>query len=255
MEAASRTADTRLDLAIRIETAALQTKPFDHIYLRDLFTPAYYTTLRAMLPATRRYRELRHRQAIRADGRSARRKFYLFPEHIMLLAAPQRAFWWDLSRQLRSRELQDAFKRRFQGALERRFGTSVDALSFYPVPMLLRDLGGYRIGVHSDSMSKAITVQFYLPADASQVHVGTRLHAGRDGDAATRFVQLPFLPGSGYAFAVMRHESWHSVAQTSEQDGERDSLMLTYYVQENAVDWIVERLKRVWLFVAYAARR
>ena len=142
MEAAS-TADTRLDLATRIETAALQTKPFDHIYLRDLFTPAYYAKLLAMLPATRRYRELRHRQASRADGGSARRKFYLFPEHIMLLPAPQRAFWRELSRQLRSSDLQAAFKRRFQGALERRFGKSIDALRIYRVPMLLRDLGGY----------------------------------------------------------------------------------------------------------------
>ena len=255
MTRASSTADTRLDLPLRIETAALQTKPFDHIYLRDLFTPAYYATLLAMLPATRRYRELRHRDAMRADGRSARRKFYLFPEHILLLPAPQRAFWRGLSRQLRSRELQRAFKQRFQRALERRFGKPIDTLSFYPVPMLLRDLGGYRIGIHGDSMSKAITVQFYLPADDSQSHIGTRLHAGRDGEAAARIVQLPFLPASGYAFPVMRHESWHSVAQTSEHDGERNSLMLTYYVQDSAVDWVVERLKRLWLFVVYAARR
>jgi len=141
--AAASTADTRLDLATRIETAALQTKPSDHIYLRDLFTPAYYAKLLAMLPATRRYRELRHRQASRADGGSARRKFYLFPEHIMLLPAPQRAFWRELSRHLRSSDLQAAFKRRFQGALERRFGKSIDALRIYRVPMLLRDLGGY----------------------------------------------------------------------------------------------------------------
>ena len=46
-------------------------------------------------------------------------------------------------------------------------------------------------------MSKAITVQFYLPADESQAHIGTRLHAGRDGEAAARIVQLPFRPASG----------------------------------------------------------
>jgi hypothetical protein len=53
----------------------------------------------------------------------------------------------------------------------------------------------------------------------------------------------------------MRHESWHSVGQTSEADGTRDSLMLTYYVQERAADWLIGRLKRVWLFVAYGLRR
>jgi len=63
--------------------------------------------------------------------------------------------------------------------------------------MLLRDFEGYQIGIHGDSMSKAITVQFYLPADESQAHIGTRLHAGRDGEAAARIIQLPFRPASG----------------------------------------------------------
>jgi hypothetical protein len=207
------------------------------------------------LPATRRYRELRHHQAMRADGRSARRKFYLFPEHVVLLPREQRRFWLALARQLRSRELQDAFKQRFRGALERRFDKPVRALSFYPVPMLLRDLGGYRIGIHGDSMRKAITVQFYLPRDASQAHLGTLLHAGRNGEDAARVVPLQFLPATGYAFPVMRHESWHSVAQTSAADGARDSLMISYQVQDTPATWLMERLKRLWLFIAYGLRR
>ena len=156
---------------------------------------------------------------------------------------------------LRSREVQDAFKRRFRQALERRFGKPIDSLSFYPVPMLLRDFGGYRIGVHGDSTSKAITAQFYLPPDASQAHLGTLLHEGRNGEAATRVVPLAFLPATGYAFPVIRHESWHSVGQTSQGDGERNSLMLSYYVQDTASDWIIERLKRLWLFLVYGVRR
>jgi hypothetical protein len=40
-------------------------------------------------------------------------------------------------------------------ALELRFARSID-LSFYPATMPLRDSRGYRIGVHSDSLSKAL---------------------------------------------------------------------------------------------------
>jgi hypothetical protein len=255
LRTAAPATSARVALAARVETAELQTRPFDHIVMRDLFPPTYYAALVDRLPATKRYRELRHRQAILADGRSARRKFYLFPEHVMLLPGDQRAFWRELSRHLRSRELHDAFKRRFRRALERRFGKPIDSLSFYPVPMLLRDFGGYQIGIHGDSMSKAVTVQLYLPRDASQAQLGTLLHEGRDGEAAARIVPLAFLPATGYAFPVMRHESWHSVAQTSEGDGERNSLMLSYYVQDTASDWVVERLKRIWLFLVYGLRR
>ena len=247
--------DGRLGLAKRVDDTELTTKPFDHVYLRDVVPSTLYATLLGRLPATNRYRELRHRDALRPDGTSARRKFYLFPEHVMLLPAEQRNFWLPVARELRSRGLQDAFKRRFRVALERRFGKSIDALSFYPVPMLLRDFGGYRIGIHGDSMSKAITVQIYLPPDGSQAHLGTLLHEGRNGDAASRIVPLAFLPATGYAFPVIRHESWHSVAQTSEADGERNSLMLSYYVQDRPSDWIIERLKRLWLFLVYGLRR
>src|SRR5262249_2337513 len=146
-------------------------------------------------------------------------------------------------------------KRKFRAALERRFGRGIERLSFYPVPMLLRDLSGYRIGIHGDSLGKAITVQFYLPRDDSQAHLGTILHEGRDGEAARRTKTLGFRPASAYAFPVVYHESWHSVATTSAADGERNSLMLTYYVQEGVFGRLLQRLKRAWLLAAYGFRR
>ena len=94
-----------LDLVGRVESSVPESGPCDHVYLEDLFPPAYYRRLLDHLPETRRYRELRHREAVQADGHSARRKFYLFPEHIMFLPAEQRVFWMELARVLRSREI------------------------------------------------------------------------------------------------------------------------------------------------------
>ena len=244
-----------LDLVARIEARPLQNAPFDHLYLEDVFPPASYDTLLDHLPETRRYRELTHREAMQADGRSARRKFYLFPEQIILLPAAQRAVWLEVSRALRSPALQNAFKHKFRDALERRLGRSIDHLSFYPVPMLLRDFGGYRIGIHCDSIGKAITAQFYLPRDDAQAHMGTILHEARDGEAALRTKTMQFRPATGYAFPVVFRESWHSVARTSAADGVRNSLMLTYYVEENPGRWLVNRVKRFWTLLAYGLRR
>src|SRR4029450_5833306 len=244
-----------LDIVDRVEASALESVPFDHVYLDGVFSRETYDRLLEHLPETGRYRELRHREAIRPDGRSARHKFYLFPEHIALLPPAQRAVWLEVSRVLRSPALQDAFKRKFRRALEGRFSRSIERLTFYPVPMLLRDFGGYRIGIHGDSVSKAITAQLYLPRDGSQAHLGTRFHEGRDGEAARRIKALAFRPATGYAFPVVYHATWHSVAPTSEADGERNSLMLTYYVQNGVVDRLAERAKRLWVFSAYAVRR
>jgi hypothetical protein len=249
------TSTPSVDLVTRVETSALETWPFPHVYMDEVFPPVYYRRLLDQLPETRLYRELTHRDAMQADGHSARRKFYLFPEHVRLLPAAQRTVWMEVSRVLRSRALQDAFKRKFRDALEQRFGRGIERLSFYPVPVLLRDLRGYRIGIHGDSLSKAITVQFYLPRDDSQARLGTILHEGRSDDAARRTKALAFRPATGYAFPVVYHQSWHSVAQTSDADGERNSLMLTYYVQDSVSRWLVQRLKRAWTLVAYGLRR
>jgi hypothetical protein len=252
--ASACTREPSADLVGRVESTPLQTAPFDHIYLEDLFSPEFYRRLLDHLPETRRYRELRHREAMQPDGHSARRKFYLLPEHIMWLPAGQRAFWRELSRALRSRALQEAFKSKFRAALEARFGCSIDRLSFYPVPMLLRDLRGYRIGIHGDSQRKAITVQFYLPRDDSQAGLGTVFHEGRNGPAALRTKRLPFRPATGYAFPVVRHRSWHSVPQTADGIGERNSLMVTYHVQQGALAWLAQRLHRIAVFIGYGLR-
>jgi hypothetical protein len=252
--AAAGTPDPSADLVGRVESTPLETTPFDHVYLEDLFPAGYYQRLLEHLPETRRYRELRHREAMQADGHSARRKFYLLPEHIMWLPAGQRAFWRELSRVLRSRALQDALKSKFRAALEARFGCSIDRLSFYPVPMLFRDLRGYRIGIHGDGRRKAITVQLYLARDDSQAGLGTVFHEGRNGEAALRTKRLPFRPATGYAFPVVRHRSWHSVPQTADGDGERNSLMVTYQVQQGALAWLAQRLHRIGVFIGYGLR-
>jgi hypothetical protein len=253
--ASAGSTDLTRKIAARVEAAPLRTRPFEHIYLEGIFSPAYYQRLIELLPAPGRYREFRHRDAMQPDGHSARRKFYLFPEHLLRLPAEQRAFWAELSRALCSRTLQDTFKRKFRAPLERRFGRSIDRLLFYPVPMLLRDVAGYRIGIHGDSLRKAITVQFYLPRDDSQANQGTILHEGRNGEAARRTTRLSFRPATAYAFPVVYHESWHSVASVSGVGGARNSLMLTYYVQEGLVDRLAQRLGRLWRFIVYPVRR
>lgn len=238
-----------------VDESALEATPFDHVYLDGVFPEALYVRVLEHLPDIRYYRELRHCDAIGPDGRSARRKFYLYPEHIWFLPRRLRAFWLGHTRILRSRELQDAFKRKFKSTLEQRFGRSIDRLTFYPIALLVRDRAGYRISIHSDIPRKAITVQFYLPPDETQVSLGTILHEGLEGEAAGRTRTLAFRPASGYAFPVVEGRSWHSVARVPEGIGERNSLILTYFVQNGPWDWLSHRIKRLLVFIGYGLRR
>jgi hypothetical protein len=238
-----------LDLAAAVECATLQDAPFDHIRMTKLFPANFYRAMLEMFPAEAAFHPLHHHDAMRADGTSTRQRLYLYPESLWRLPRMQRAIWRRVAASLCSAELELAFKQKFRTALEDRFQQEAERIPLYPVPILVRDLPGYRIGVHADTPIKAITVQIYLPGDAAQVHLGTVFHTTPRADQSDRPITMPFLPASGYAFAVRRKESWHSVPQTTEADGERRSIMLTYYTDRELRLKIRRRRQRVGIFL------
>jgi hypothetical protein len=234
------------DLVRVIDRAALRKEPFDHVRLDNIFPDDFYRHMLANLPAASQYHPLFHRDAVTPDGGSTRMRMYLYPELLWRLPGLQRQVWGHISKSLMSPELELAFKRKFRDALEDRFQRPAESIPLYPIPILVRDLPGYRIGIHSDALSKAITVQFYLPSDDRQAHLGTIFHTTKAKDGTDAPLAMQFLPATGYAFAVRRKESWHSAPQTTEADGERRSIMLTYYVdKEHAVK---RRLQRLGIF-------
>jgi hypothetical protein len=228
-----------------VDRSELRKRPFDHIYMEGLFDPQTYQEMLAAMPDRRFYHELRHRDALRADGTSTRLRLYLYPELLWRLPPKQRRVWLPIARALLSRRLEDAFKRKFRPALEERFGKPVEKIRVYPIPILLRDQPGYKISIHSDVPTKAVTVQFYLPPDASQQNIGTIFHEGDKGAKASKTTQMSFMPATGYAFPVSLTKSWHSAAQTTDADGERVSMMVTYYVADSLNTWLKYRLRRV----------
>lgn len=237
-----------LDLAGVVDRVALRHTPFDHIYMENVFPADLYREMLENLPATEKFHQLFHHAAMRADGSSTRLRMYLYPETLGRLPADQRPLWHKVATALCSQELEDAFKRKFRTALEDRFQQPVERIPLYPVPILVRDMPGYRIGIHADVLSKAITVQFYLPKDTAQAHIGTIFHTNNRKDGTDQPLAMQFLPASGYAFAVRKQESWHSAARTSEADGERRSIMLTYYVDDSLKKRARLRLQRAGIF-------
>jgi hypothetical protein len=230
-----------------IERAELRTKPFDHIYMEGVLDPATYDSLLTDMPETQFYHDLKHQDAVRKDGTSTRLRMYLYPELLKRLPKRQRQVWMPVAEALCSPEMELAFKRKFRSALEERFGKKVEKIGLYPIPILLRDQPGYRIGIHSDVKKKAITVQFYLPKDESQRHIGTIFHESNTGEGAERTTQMPFMPSSGYAFPVSLTKSWHSAAATKPEDGERVSMMVTYYVADSLLRLLYWKARRALL--------
>jgi hypothetical protein len=223
--------------------------------MEGLFDPKSYAALLAAMPDRHFYHELRHRDALRPDGSSTRLRMYLYPELVRRLPEKQRKVWLPVARALCSKELEDAFKNKFRATLEKRFAKPAEKIGVYPIPILLRDQPGYKISVHSDVPTKAVTVQFYLPQDDRQRGIGTIFHEGDKGAKAKKVTQMPFMPATGYAFPVSLTESWHSAAETTEADGERVTMMVTYYVADSPRTWLKYRVRRALNFFGWHPER
>jgi hypothetical protein len=81
-------------------------------------------------------------------------------------------------------------------------------------------------------VKKVITTQFYLPEDDSQEPLGTTFYRKDSGGKAHPVHRMPFLPATGYAFAV-NARCWHGVDTVPAQPQPRNSLMLTYYLAKS----------------------
>jgi len=212
-----------------VQTAPADDAPFHHLQFDRVFPDDFYTEMLEAMPVAEDYRAMSGKSKMgssRPDGK------------------PTRAKIWDVAgRILRSKELEAAFVQRLAPGLKRRFGANFQKVQMYPVPILTRDIPGYRIFKHTDSLWKGITVQLYLPPDNSTPHIGTIFHEVLPSGRKPKKAQMPFSPNTGYAFAVADN-TWHSADPVGPEVTTRDSILLTYFVDAGP-----------WRFVRNRARR
>jgi hypothetical protein len=233
-----------------VSAAARDDEPFLHLQLGNVFPPDVYAAMLSAMPVAQDYRPMsgRTKYTRTAGGGGTRTKIDLFPEFIRHLPSAKRPVWRAVGRALRSAELREAFRARLAPALEKRFGSRFRSVGMYPIPILTRDVPGYHIGIHPDTRSKAMTAQLYLPADRSIEHVGTVFHRRTPDGSFQRSTQMAFAPNAGYAFAVGK-DTYHSVDTLGPEVHTRDSILLTYFLDDSALDLARNRVKRFANFV------
>jgi hypothetical protein len=238
-------------VAESVRGARVDDDPFYHLEFDRVFPPEFYAEMLRTMPEDKDYRAMSGKSKMgssRPDGKPTRTKIDLFPEYIRHLPGEKFEIWDVVGRALRSDELRRAIMEKLAPGLRKRFGENFASVGMYPVPILTRDIPGYRIFKHTDSLWKGITVQLYLPSDRSNIDIGTFFHDCLPDGTTPRKKQMPFAPNSGYAFAV-DDRSWHSAKPVGPEVKTRDSILLTYFVDRGLWRTLRNRGRRVGNFV------
>ena len=218
-----------------IDAARAVEKPFFHLEFDRVFPDDIYAQILALMPEATDYRPMHGRSKGHdlADGTHTRVKIDLFPEYIRNLPPEKRALWDVVGRALCSEPVKQAFIRRLAPGLSKRFGADFAKVGMYPIPILTRDIPGYLITPHTDTRWKGITVQLYLPKDDANTDIGTIFHEKLPDGSMPKKAQMRFAPNTGYAFAVGT-DTWHSADPVHNRVKTRDSILLTYFVDQGA---------------------
>lgn len=253
MRAADQLADY---VAQSVDKARAVEKPFFHLEFDHVFPEDIYAKILALMPESRDYRPMHGRSKGHdlADGTHTRVKIDLFPEYIRNLPAEKKALWDVVGRALCSEKVKQAFIRRLAPGLKKRFGDDFAKVGMYPIPILTRDIPGYLITPHTDTRWKGITVQLYLPADDANTDIGTIFHDVLPDGSKPKHSQMRFARNTGYAFAVGT-DTWHSADPVHNRVKTRDSILLTYFVDQGALKVLRNRGKRLGNFVLNEIRQ
>jgi hypothetical protein len=238
-----------------VEAARESETPFHHLVFDRVFPHDVYAAMLTAMPLASDYRPMsgRSKDHDLTNGTPTRVKTDLFPEYIRRLPPEKRAVWDVVGRALCSPEVKLAFMQRLAPGLLRRFGADFAAVGMYPVPVLTRDIPGYKIPPHPDTRWKGITVQFYLPRDDTTAHIGTIFHERLPDGSLPKQMQMKFSPNTGYAFAVA-DDTWHSADTVGPEVKTRDSILLTYFVDAGVLRFLRNRAKRIGNFLGNEIR-
>jgi hypothetical protein len=239
-----------------IDAARAVEKPFFHLEFDRVFPDDIYAKILTLMPEATDYRPMHGRSKGHdlTDGTHTRVKIDLFPEYIRNLPPEKRALWDVVGRALCSEPVKQAFIRRLAPGLSKRFGAEFAKVGMYPIPILTRDIPGYLITPHTDTKWKGITVQLYLPKDDANNDIGTIFHERLPDGSMPKKAQMRFAPNRGYAFAVGT-DTWHSADPVHDRVKSRDSILLTYFVDQGLLRNFRNRGKRLGNFVLNELRQ
>jgi hypothetical protein len=243
--------NAELHVAYQIANAAVRPFPYPHCFVENVFPADFYDEMQRNLPDPTAMIPIEDARQVK--GYKERFVLELHkPEHLDTLPADKRDFWkgvsdWMIGRQSGQLGRFGQFMMsKFAPFVQERFkGQNQSAIKFYDEAYLVEDITNYKIGPHTDSPVKVITMLFYLPKDMSQSHLGTSVYQPKDltfrcpggphypFDWFDRMITMPFKPNSLFTF-VKGDRSFHGVEPVGDPDTRRWLLLFDVFMDQQS---------------------
>jgi hypothetical protein len=217
--------------------------PVQHFFCDRVWPEEVYAEMLRLLPPHDVYKPMNIKEWVNAESVSTRDRCFL-PEILDQLDKKRAAFWRQIWLAMTANSLKRLLFGKFRKDVALRLSMSPDSVESVPAYVgfsLTRDIEDYRISPHPDGWPSVVTAQFYLPADTSQEDLGTSFYAevpwlkrpflGRFQEIK----RMPFLPNSGYAFAVNDlpgHRSLHGRELIKPGAGVRHTILIRWTAEE-----------------------
>lgn len=229
----TQTASTRefaLKMVDRIKTTQIETEPFPHVVIDDIFPSDYYEQIQLNFPSDHQMIPLS--ETGRTGNSYKERLVTLFDEPgFARLTEEQRKFWSHFGGWLYSPEFINGVIQHFWPHVEDRLQAFSQLLGWARVrgdALLISDQTDYAIGPHTDAAHRLITFLFYMPQDDRYKQHGTSIYTPKDPaftckggphypfEPFMREKTIPFTPNKLLMF-VRTDRSFHGVEAIQDQ--------------------------------------
>jgi hypothetical protein len=230
--------DVERQVIENIQTGLVETEPFPHMYVEDIFPRPYYQQMRQHWPDDASLSSLADTNRVYGDKEHYRARSMLMFDKENLAGLPEetRCFWSDMQTWFLGKNLLYAILEKFRPHVESRFAGFEGKLHFIAQAMLVSDRTNFSVGPHTDVPQRVLSLLFYCPADDSHQGLGTSLYVPKEpGFTCTggphyerenfNLVKtMPFRPNTLFVFQ-RTDNSFHGVEPIQEEDIKRDLIL------------------------------
>ena len=216
--------EDELHLSYKLGNATINFFPFPHFYSEDIFGREFYIDIQKNLPDEKYLFPISEKRPVPKG--SYKERFVLSLNDEDLKKLPNADFWKSFKKQMLGGGLKNFLISRFADILKK-IHPNLNNYQTRSEILIVKDKKNYKLGPHTDSPKKLITILFYLPAEGGNENIGTSLYIPKDfkftcnggphykRDDFNLVFTMPFKANSAFGF-IKTNNSFHGVEKVAE---------------------------------------